>query len=181
MRRKKLTPSAVRRCAIFLALGGALALRNGQAEGGIAPVEPYQDRARLVASGPAVTPALEVKESVVEDQGFRRHAPGPLTGSSSDNRGSNLAVSPDDLAGPGITGGNWFAGLQQGVNQAFDPRQDAPAAPAAGKTGPAAASPLSSGVKANAIPSLPSFWSGLTCCVALALAGMFPRFRRAFR
>jgi hypothetical protein len=101
----------------------------------------------------------------------------PLPAPASKARVATPAVSPDDLAGPGLTGANWFADLQQGVDQAFEPGQTAPAV-AAKRNVPA--SPLNAGVKANAIPSLPSFWSGLTCCLAVAGAGMIPRVRRAF-
>jgi hypothetical protein len=82
-------------------------------------------------------------------------------------------------ASPGLTGENWFKGLQQGVDHAFDLQDDGatPATPAHKE----AVSALDNGVKANAIPSLPSFWSGLTCCLALTVAGFFPRVRRAFR
>jgi hypothetical protein len=103
----------------------------------------------------------------------------PLASVSKARVHAPAALSPEDLAGPGLTGANWFQGLQRGVDQAFDPNPSPPAASAGGKTA-AAVSPLNSGVKANAIPSLPSFWSGLTCCLAVAGAGMIPRVRRAF-
>lgn len=175
MLRKQLTPSVVRRCAVFLALGGALALGVGRAEGGIAPVE--------VSDGPQVgIPGLDPSSMDRPDlapsggkalKSDRDARPAP----ASKTRVAMPTVSPDDFAGPGLTGANWFADLQQGVDQAFEPGQTAPDV-AAKRSVPA--SPLNAGVKANAIPSLPSFWSGLTCCLAVAGAGMIPRVRRAF-
>ncbi|HEY2587968.1 MAG TPA: hypothetical protein VGI81_19650 [Tepidisphaeraceae bacterium] len=102
----------------------------------------------------------------------------PLSAKPSRARVATPALSPDDLAGPGLTGANWFADLQQGVGQAFEPAAQAAPGIVAKKNAPA--SPLNAGVKANAIPSLPSFWSGLTCFLAVAGAGMIPRVRRAF-
>jgi len=95
------------------------------------------------------------------------------------------AVHSGELGGPGLTGEEWFQGLQQGVDHAFD-SQVADANPASLPQKDSVALPDSvaspdGGVKANAIPSLPSFWSGLTCCLALAVAGLFPRVRRALR
>jgi hypothetical protein len=177
MRRKQLTPSVVRRCAVFLALGGALALGMGRAEGGIAPVESPDDQVGMAGFDQLSVVRPDVQESGgVEAESVR--SVGSLPAATSKARLESPTVSPDDLAGPGLTGANWFQGLQQGVDQAFEPNQMTAAAPNARKNG--AASPLNAGVKANAIPSLPSFWSGLTCCLAVAGAGMIPRVRRAF-
>ena len=87
--------------------------------------------------------------------------------------------NPAAVTGPGLTGENWFQGLQQGIDQAFDVQD--PTATTAMSTQKEPATALDNSVKANAIPSLPSFWSGLTCCLALVVAGMFPRVRRALR
>jgi hypothetical protein len=87
--------------------------------------------------------------------------------------------NPPEVAGPGLTGENWFQGLQQGVDQAFEP-QGRITTPET-STQKQATTTVDNSVKANAIPSLPSFWSGLTCCLALVIAGMFPRVRRVLR
>lgn len=176
MRRKQLTPSVVRRCAVFLALGGALAVGIGRAEGGFAPVSLSDDQVGVAGSDEiySARPDGQVPDAA-EDLSARSVVPSPSV--STARLDAPVALSPDDLAGPGLTGANWFQGLQQGVDQAFDPSPVG--ASAAGKTA-GDVSPLSSGIKANAIPSLPSFWSGLTCCLAVAGAGMIPRVRRAF-
>jgi hypothetical protein len=119
-----------------------------------------------------------------------------LTGLDGNRIGSNLvmdrpaaaevakSVTPAAKTGtpdvpPGLTGEDWFQGLQQGVDHAFDLRDASSATHAHAQS--TAVSPLDNGVKPNAIPSLPSFWSGLTCCVALTIAGLFPRIRRVLR
>ena len=173
MRRKQLTPSVVRRCAVFLALGGALALGVGRAEGGIAPVETPDGQVGSFKSDSLLAARPDLQDLAAPGQKARS-----LVVPTFRPRDETPAVSPDDLAGPGLTGANWFQNLQQGVDQAFEPNQPAAAAASAKKK--PAAGPLNSGVKANAIPSLPSFWSGLTCCLAVAVAGMIPRVRRAF-
>lgn len=177
MRRKQLTPSVVRRCAVFLALGGALAVGIGRAEGGIAPVDVSADQVGLSGSDQVpVSRADRPLRDAANDLSASTAV--PLSSVSKSRVDAPAAVSPEDLAGPGLTGANWFQGLQQGVNQAFDANPTPAADSAAGKAAPV--SPLNSGIKANAIPSLPSFWSGLTCCLAVAGAGMIPRVRRAF-
>lgn len=176
MRRKQLTPSVVRRCAVFLALGGALALGMGRAEGGIAPVESPDDQVGM-AGFDQLSITRDVQGVGVVEAGSAQSAKS-LPAEPSKVRLESPTVSPDDLAGPGLTGASWFQGLQQGVDQAFEPNQTTATAPNARRNG--AVTPLNAGVKANAIPSLPSFWSGLTCCLAVAGAGMIPRVRRAF-
>jgi hypothetical protein len=177
MRRKQLTPSVVRRCAVFLALGGALALGTGRAEGGIAPVEASDSQLGFPETGEFSVsgPGWEESNEVILGSSNRAQA---LAVASDKGHVQSPALSPDDLLGPGMTGAHWFEGFQRGVDQAFEPGQSATTPSATPNKVPA--SPFNGGVKANAIPSLPSFWSGLTCCLAVAGAGMIPRVRRAF-
>ena len=169
MFRKKLTPTSIRRCAVFLSLAGALALNVSTARGGLALEQSDEQSGLLVpgmldanSSGSApVLPYVESSKVVVQESAK------PV---------SNLKTS--DVT-PGLTGENWFQGLQQGVDHAFDLQPDSTTSDT--QSPRPAVTPLDNGVKANAIPSLPSFWSGLTCCIALVIAGLFPRVRRVIR
>lgn len=170
MFRKKLTPSSLRRCAVFLAVGGALALNSGRAQGGVALEGSSDDQASLVSpdliSGSQLPFKVSVQNHASDDSTPKQHSQvSPVS-------------SPDALTGPGLTGENWFQGLQQGIDQGPDDQEQAAPAVANPKK---PLSALDNSVKANAIPSLPSFWSGLTCCLALVVAGMFPRVRRVLR
>lgn len=170
MLRKKLTPSCLRRCAVFLAVGGALALNAGRAQGGLALETPSDDQSGLMA--PDLGGATQLVTHIsAQPSIFERSA-------VKSTQVAQLA-DPSSVNGPGLTGENWFQGLQQGVDQSFD-AQDQVATPTL-STQKESVSTLDNGVKANAIPSLPSFWSGLTCCLALVIAGMFPRVRRVLR
>lgn len=169
MLRKKLTLSCIRRCAIFLAVGGALALDAGRAQGGLSYQDSSDNQTQLLGSDSAAGPGGRVVSNVSTS------APA----SADSLKPAGLSTNDPALPSQDLTGENWFQGLQRGVDHAFDAQDtSAPSAPGSQKE---AVTTLDNGVKANAIPSLPSFWSGLTCCLALIVAGMFPRVRRAFR
>lgn len=171
MFRKKLTPSCIRRCAVFLAFGGALAMNLGHAQGGLALESSSDDHGGLM-----------VPEVVGGDQ-LASNMSAPLSEAQQTAAIASSQITqisnPAAVTGPGLTGENWFQGLQQGVDQAFDSPDRSTTTAMSTQKEPATA--LDNSVKANAIPSLPSFWSGLTCCLALAVAGMFPRVRRVLR
>lgn len=170
MLRKKLTPSVLRRCAIFLAMGGALALNGARAQGGLALPWSSDDQGTTTASktlaGPEQSPSKLRISTMVAGTGAGAVSVKSITDSPA-------------WGGPGLTGENWLQGLQTDVDHAFVNQDDL-----SPKTAPShkdAVDEPDPGVKANAIPSLPSFWSGLTCCIALMIVGMFPRVRRVLR
>ena len=171
MFRKKLTPSCIRRCAVFLAFGGALAMNLGRAQGGLALESSSDDHGVLMA--PEVVGGNQLASGVSVP--FSEAQQTAATASPQVTQVSNPAA----VTGPGLTGENWFQGVQEGVDQAFDSPDRSATTGASAQKDPATA--LDNSVKANAIPSLPSFWSGLTCCLALVVAGMFPRVRRVLR
>jgi hypothetical protein len=171
MFRKKLTPSVVRRCAIFLALGGAWVLNGAYAQGGLALEQSGDGQAGLF-----VQDAFNVHQEI--SSGLSE---APVNQDPSPAKPDSTVPSSgaSQAADPGLTGENWFQGLQDGVDHALAPQDSATSVSAPAQK--EALNLLDGGVKANAIPSLPSFWSGLTCCVALMIFGTFPRVRRAFR
>lgn len=177
MLRKKLTPSSIRRCAVFLGLGSALAFNVGTLQGGLAlDGTDVQTAAVTSHDGPGGSPA--VVDGYNGQSGLALHTSTQRT--SKDASAAPWQAAPsEDLTGPELTGQAWFQGLQQGVDHAFD-SQAADADPASPPQKDSTILP-DNGVKANAIPSLPSFWSGLTCCLALVVAGLFPRVRRVLR
>jgi hypothetical protein len=165
MFRKKLAPASIRRCAVFLSLAGALALNVGTAHAGLALRQSDDGQAGLTGfDGNRIGSNLVMDHPAAAEVG-KSVTPVAKTG------------APD--VPPGLTGENWFQGLQQSVDHAFD-LQDASSATDIHRQS-TTVSPLDNGAKPNAIPSLPSFWSGLTCCVALTIAGLFPRVRRVLR
>lgn len=150
MRRKTLSPSNVRRCALFLMLGSLACVGSasgGMVQGNSSSNNPNQPL--LFQQGEPVLPAFSVSNGV---------------------GGQDQSVDP---LGPGLTGENWFANLQERIN--------APKAAAGDKAAAAASAAQERPVTATAIPSPISFWSGLWCCVGLVLLGMIPRVRRALR
>lgn len=181
MFRKQLTPSVVRRCAVFLTVGGAIGLGITQARAGLAPVAPDSASSADMAETGNVLPQFTQRTLLLSQE---PGASGLLPNESAVASSSGPAlIGPEDLTGPGITGGNWYRNLQVGVDQAFDPAKAVLSDDGASRTKSVAraANAPETGVKANAIPSLPSFWSGLTCCLAVMGAGMIPRVRRMFR
>ena len=170
MLRKKLTPSMFRRCAIFLLAGGAWVLNGARAQGGLALQRSSDDQGAVFLG--TTVPSPQQHPAVA---GMPQTTTPSITGATS-ARSITDSATP---GGPDLTGERWFQGLQEGVDQAFVSQDDLSArATFPQKDGLISTDP---NVKANAIPSLPSFWSGLTCCIALMVMGMFPRVRRALR
>lgn len=165
MSRKKLTPSPLRRCAVFLALFGASALSVSRVGAGIYVAEP-SNQGTDTQGMHAVSMESPKAENILK---LNLGSPGSVSHRSS------VALDP---FGPGLTGENWFAALENNVGQPG--ASDVQASTTTAKA-PAVAPGSPAPGTATAIPSLPSFWSGLSCCAAIAFLGMFPRVRRAIR
>ena len=185
MFRKKLAPASIRRCAVFLSLAGALALNVGSAHAGLALEQSDDGQAGLTGlDGNGIGSGIEstsIEPTNIEPTSIEPNWVMNRPAAAQVNKSVTPApkTATPDLS-PGLTGENWYQGLQQGVDHAFD-LQDASSATDTHSPQNTAVSPLDNGAKPNAIPSLPSFWSGLTCCVALTIAGLFPRVRRVLR
>ncbi|HSU67092.1 MAG TPA: hypothetical protein VLJ39_09485 [Tepidisphaeraceae bacterium] len=161
MSRKKFAPSSWRRCAIFLALVGTSTVGAGRLRAGVYAGEPSKDWAESQLSFGATSHLIGVQNYQQDSKVV----------------GQKTSAQSADASRPDMTGENWFLGLQEDLGQSLNSEQnDRPLAAPVTKADPAATPG-----NATAIPSLPSFWSGFTCCVALVVAGMIPRIRRAFR
>jgi hypothetical protein len=159
-----LHPRLFRRHAVHLMLGvGVATLSAAPVRAGIVvpALNDRQDVVQTLSDGHVDMADLVESSAVASDQ--------PADGASNAIQSGVVA----DPGGPGLTGENWFAGLQEQLNQTGG--MSTPARP------PIVIVPPATGVNATAIPSLPSFWSGLSCCGLLIAAGMIPRVRRVFR